>query len=110
MPRLPMREPEHIREDAARKLRKAQISGEFRAILGCLLDEVWTTPRLVELLISPEGKILARLEGEEYFATFLGKSVEDLLKYIRRVVKVAGLDGDEAGYLVAKVAEIKRLK
>jgi hypothetical protein len=38
---------------------------------------------------------------------FLGAS-QDLLKNIHGVAKVAELDGDEVGYLVAKVAEIKR--
>jgi hypothetical protein len=108
-PNSPIREPDRIRQDAARKLRKAEISGDFRAILGCLLNEAWTHPRLSEILISPEGFVLGRLEDDEYFARFLGTSA-DLLKHIHKVAKVAELDGDEAGYLVAKVAEVKRLK
>jgi hypothetical protein len=105
----PIREPDHIREDAVRKLRTAHIGGEFRAILGYLLDEEWTDPRLIEMLISPDGDLLARLEKEECFAGLFGKSA-DLLRCIHKVAKVVGLDGDEVGYLVAKVAEIKRLK
>ena len=102
-----IREPEQIRQDAARKLRSVQVSDHFQAILGCLLGEDWTTPRLVEMVMTPDGHVLGRCDGESSFKAFLGAS-EDLLKNIHGVAKVADLDGDEAGYLVAKVAEIKR--
>jgi hypothetical protein len=46
-------------------------------------------------------------DGEAVFNAFLGES-EDLLKNIHGVASVAELDGDEIGFLVAKVAEIKR--
>jgi len=108
--RIPIREPEHIRQDAACKVRNAPISDEFRAILGCLLDEAWTMPKLIEIIISPDDKILVRLEGDDFFAPFLGKSVDDLLRYIRSIAKSADLDGDEVGYLVAKVAETEWLR
>ena len=42
-----IREPDQIRRDAARKLRGVQVSDHFRAILGCLLGEDWTRPRLL---------------------------------------------------------------
>ncbi len=41
------------------------------------------------------------------FSTFVGAS-EDLLRNIHGVAPVAELDGDEVGYLLGKVAEIKR--
>ena len=47
-----IREPDQIRRDAARKLRSVQVSEHFQAILGCLLGEDWTTPRLVEMMIA----------------------------------------------------------
>lgn len=103
----PIREPDQIRHDAARKLRQVQISDHFQAILGCLLQEDWTTPRLVEMVITPDGHVLGRCDGESSFKAFLGAS-EDLIKNIHGVAPVAELDGDEIGYLVAKVAEIKR--
>jgi hypothetical protein len=74
----PIREPGQIRQDCARKLIAVKVSDHFQAILGCLLAEDWTTPRLIEMVITPDGHILGRC------------------------------DGDEVGYLVAKVAEIKR--
>lgn len=103
----PIREPDQIRQDCARKVRQVQVSDHFQAILGCLLDEDWTRPRLVEMVITPDGHLLGRCEGEASFKAFLGAS-EDLLRNIHGVASVAELDGDEVGYLVGKVAEIKR--
>ncbi|MGE3406428.1 MAG: hypothetical protein AB7I37_06395 [Pirellulales bacterium] len=104
---LPIRESDQIRQDCARKLRQVQISDHFQAILGCLLGEDWTTPLLVEMVITPDGHVLGRCDGESAFKAFLGAS-EDLIKNIHGVAPVAELDGDEIGFLVAKVAEIKR--
>lgn len=102
-----IREPDQIRRDCARKLRAVEVSEHFQAILGCLLGEDWTTPRLVEMVSTPDGHLLGRCDGEASFSAFLGAS-EDLLKNIHGVAPVAELDGDEVGYLLGKVAEIKR--
>jgi hypothetical protein len=102
-----IREPEDIRRDCARKLQAVQVSEHFQAILGCLLGEDWTTPRLVEMVITPDGHLLGRCDGEPAFRAFLGAS-EDLLRNIHGMASVAELDGDEIGYLVARIAEIKR--
>ena len=104
---IPIREPDQIRQDCARKLRAVKVSDHFQAILGCLLGEEWTTPRLIEMVITPDGHMLGRCDGEAAFKVFLGAS-EDLIKNIHGVAPVAELDGDEVGFLVAKVAEIKR--
>ncbi len=50
---LPIRDPDQIRQDCARKLRAVEVSDHFQAILGCLLGEDWTTPRLAEMVITP---------------------------------------------------------
>src|SRR3954469_12853963 len=105
-PERPMREPEDLRRGCAEKLRSVEVSPHFEAILGCLLGEDWTTPRLVEMQITPDGHVLGRGDGEASFRAFLGAS-EDLIRNIHGVAPVAGLDGDEVGFLVAKVAEIK---
>ena len=107
MSESPIREPDEIRRSCADKLRQVQVSDHFTAILGCLLGEAWTTPKLAEMVLSPDGVLLGRCDGQHGHATFLGAS-EDLLRNIRGVAEVAGLDGDEAGYLIGKVAEIKR--
>jgi hypothetical protein len=109
MPDPTIREPEQIRQDAARKLAQVEISDHFRAILGCLLQEDWTTPRLVEMFILTGGHMVGRCEGEVEVKASLG-AAEDLIRNIHGVAKVAGLDGDEVGYLVGKVAEVKRMK
>jgi len=106
---LPIRDPDQIRQDCARKLRAVQVSEHFQAILGCLLNEDWTTPRLVEMTVTHDGALLGRCDGQPGFSTFLGAS-EDLIRNIHGVAAVAELDGDEVGYLVAKVAETKRQK
>jgi hypothetical protein len=103
----PIREPDQICQDCARKLRAVQVSTHFQAILGCLLGEDWTTPRLVEMVITPDGQLIGRCDGDSSFKAFLGAS-EDLLKNIHGVAPVAELDGDEIGFLVGRVAEIKR--
>lgn len=107
MPDTPIREPDQIRRDCVRKLRAVEVSSHFQAILGCLLDEDWTTPRLVEMVMTPDGHLLGRCEGEASFRAFLG-AAEDLVRNIHGVAPVAELDGDEIGYLVAKVAETKK--
>ena len=103
----PIRETDQIRQDCARKLRAVKVSDHFQAILGCLIEEDWTTPKLIEMVITPDGHMLGRCEGETAFKVFLGAS-DDLIKNIHGVAPVAELDGDEVGFLVAKVAEIKR--
>ena len=50
-----IREPEEIRSACSRKLAEIEVSDHFRAILGCLLNEDWTTPRLVEMVVTPDG-------------------------------------------------------
>lgn len=102
-----MREPEDIRNDCAFKIRPVKVSNHFQAILGCLLGEDWTSPRLVEMVATSDGHLLGRCDGEADFKVFLGKT-DDLIRNIHGVAPVAELDGDEVGYLVAKVAEIKR--
>jgi hypothetical protein len=101
-----IREADEIRRDCARKLRAVQVSDHFQAILGCLVGEDWTTPRLIEMVITPDGHLLGRCDGEASFKAYLSAST-DLLRNIHGVAPVAELDGDEIGFLMAKVAEIK---
>ncbi|GAC1449379.1 MAG: hypothetical protein NVSMB9_33200 [Isosphaeraceae bacterium] len=103
----PIREPDEIRRDCSKKLRAVEVSPHFLAILGCLLGEDWTTPRLVEIVITPDGHMLGRCDGEVSFKGFLGAS-ENLIRNIHGVAPVAELDGDEIPFLVGKVAEFKR--
>lgn len=59
------------------------------------------------MVITPDGHVLGRCDGEPSFKSFLGAS-EDLIKNIHGIAPVAELDGDEIGILVAKVAATGR--
>jgi hypothetical protein len=102
-----MRDPSEIRESCARKIAQVQISDQFRAILGCLLEQDWTTPRLVQMVLSPDGHLLGRAEGQATEQVYLG-SGDDLSRNIQGLAQVAELDGDEVGFLVGAVSAIKR--
>ncbi len=104
-----IREPVQIRQDCARKLRSVETSEMFTAILGALLGEDWTTPKIEELRITPDRCLLARPAGEATFKVFLGAEA-DLIRNIHGLSAVAELDGDEIGYLLGKVAELKRIE
>ena len=65
-----IREPDQIRVDCARKLGAVKVSDHFQAILGRLLNEDWTTPRLVEMAVTPDGHLLGRCDGEASFTAF----------------------------------------
>lgn len=65
-----IREPEQIRADCARKLRTVETGGMFTAILGCLLGEDWSTPRIEEMRITPDRCPLPGVEGEAGFKAF----------------------------------------
>lgn len=58
-----IREPEEIRQSCAGKLAKVKTSGMFTALLGCLLNEDWTEPRILQLAITVDRCVLARAEG-----------------------------------------------
>ena len=105
----PLREPEQIRQGCARKLRSVETSDMFSAILGGLLGEDWSTPRIEELRITPDRCLLARVEGETTFKAFLGAEA-DLIRNVHGIAEVAGLDGDEVGYLLGRIAEVKGIK
>ncbi len=55
MPDQPAREPDQIRADCSRKLKPIETGGMFTAILGALLDEDWTTPKIEELVIRSDN-------------------------------------------------------
>jgi hypothetical protein len=109
MPDEPIREPDQIRRDCATKLRSVETGDMFTAILGCLLGEDWSTPRIEEMRVTPDRCLLARVEGEATFKAFLGAET-DLIRNVLGVAEVAGLDGDEVGYLLGRIAEIKGIK
>ena len=105
-PESAIREPEEIRLGCSRKLRRIESGPYFKAILACLLGEEWGDPHILELRLTADGGLLARLEGELCFKQFTGKE-SDLIRSVHRTGKAAHLDGDELGYLLAALAKIK---
>jgi hypothetical protein len=74
-PDPPIREPEQIRLDVSRKVRAVRVSDQFTAILACLVGErAWTNPALAELVLTSDGMLLGRCEGEPEFRAFLGNT------------------------------------
>ncbi len=63
-----LREPNHILNDCVRKLSQVQVSPHFQAILGCLLGEDWTSPRLIEVQITSDGHLIGRCDGQPTFS------------------------------------------
>ena len=80
----------------------------FTALLAAVLDEDWTTPKIEEPCITSDRCILARPAGELTHKLFIGAEA-DLIRNIHGIAEVAGLDGDELGYLLGKVAEARRI-
>jgi hypothetical protein len=105
----PLREPNQIRAECVRKLKPIETGIMFTAVLAALVDEEWTTPKIEELVITSDRCILARPTGEMTHRIFLGAEA-DLIRSIHGVAEVAGLDGDELGYLLGTVAEARRIE
>jgi len=53
--------------------------------------------------------LLARVEGKATFKGFLGAEA-DLIRNVHGIAEVAGLDGDEVGFLLGRIAGIKGMK
>jgi hypothetical protein len=76
-------------------------------VLGYFVREEWVMPAIVDLRLTSEGRLVARLEGEADFGIDLGER-KGLIRAIHSIARKAALDGDELGYLLAQVAKIKR--
>ena len=104
-----IREPEEIRQSLADKLRQIESDGQFSIALACFLSSQWTTPRIEELYLNSDRHLVVRFTGEAEMRVYGGTKL-DLISGIHAVAKEANLDGDELGYLLAKVAELRGLK
>jgi hypothetical protein len=102
-----IREPDQIRQDCAKKLLAVIRGPKLRAVLGYFLGEVLSIPSILDLRLTDDGRIVARLEGESDFRADLS-SRHKLILCLHKNGAQAGLDGDELGYLLAQVAKIKR--
>jgi hypothetical protein len=98
--------PEHLRRGCAQKLQFIETNIVFRAILASLLDENWTTPNIRELRFARNHCLVGRTLGEERFKAFRCAKA-GLIRNIHGIAAVAQLNGDELGYLLRKVAQLR---
>jgi hypothetical protein len=71
--------------EIVRKLHPASflnISGKMVAILGALLKQHWTNPRLVEICATSDGMVVGRTEDDYGMNEFFGRK-EDLDRNLR---------------------------
>ena len=92
----------NTREIVASKLRVVNVSPKFRAILGALVGEQWTTPSLSAIVETPDGCFLGMAEGDIGYNHFLG-STSDLDRNLGGVAEVAELTRDELNWLRSQV-------
>jgi hypothetical protein len=81
----------------------------FTAILADLLESDWTNRKFEELFITADRCILARPADEMAHKIFIGAD-SDLIRNSHGVAEVAGMDGDELGYMLGKTAEARRIE
>ncbi|AUB80316.1 hypothetical protein [Candidatus Thiodictyon syntrophicum] len=70
------------------------MSLQLAAILGFVLERQFTTPALAELVVTPDGHVLARPKGEPGPLAHIAAEA-DLRANLRRLGMAAGLDDAE---------------
>ena len=66
------------------------MSGRMAAIVACILGQHWTSPAIAELVVTSDGHLLARAEGDCGHNNYIG-TVVDLEDNWNRLLDVAGL-------------------
>lgn len=70
------------------------MSGKMAAIVGYILDERFSDPGIVELVVTSDGFVLAQAEGEVGANDMLGTEV-DLNRNLLDLIEAAGLTPEE---------------
>ena len=87
-------ETQQLLDRVAEKLhphRFPRMTDRFAAVLGAMLGQTWTEPALVELVITSDGFLLGRHEGEPTCKEFLGQ--ESWLKEnLAKLLDTPGVD------------------
>jgi hypothetical protein len=86
--------------------RRVRVSPKFCAMLACLLEDHWTEPAIAELVITSDGHLLARHEGDCGFNDFIGDS-GDLFRNLRGVSAAAGLTSEETEWLLQRAEGLR---
>ena len=72
------------------------MSLQMAAILGYVLERQFTTPALAEIVVTPDGHVLARPEGEPGPLAHIAAEA-DLRVNLSRLAMAAGLDARQSG-------------
>ena len=75
------------------------MSGKMRAIVGYFLDEQYTEPRIVEMSVTFDNFVFARIDGDCGYNEFIG-SYRDLERNWIDLISIEGLGltTDEVAY------------
>jgi len=107
-------ENQHLLGRVAEKLhphRFPRMSAKFAAVLGAMLGQKWAEPALVELVITSDGFLLGRHEGEPACNEFLGP--ESWLKEnLAKLLDTPGVDltEEEKEFVWAAYGRIRRTR
>jgi hypothetical protein len=74
--------------------RFTSMSGKMAAIVGYILNQIWTSPAIIELMVTSDGHLLATHEGDCGCNDYLGFA-SDLEANWERLLDAAGLTRDE---------------
>ena len=90
---------EHIKQ-ALSPARFPGMSLKFRAILGFMIGEKWTTPTISQLMVTSDGILMARVNGDIGFNDIMG-DIKDFRRNWNTLVHYpgTGLTGEEISYL-----------
>ena len=67
------------------------MSGKMAAIVGYLLDDAYTNPAIVEMCVTSDQMVLARLDGDVGCNQFIG-SYADLFRNWRTLITTPGVN------------------
>ena len=70
------------------------MSGKMAAIVAYILNQNWTSPAIAELVVTSDGHLLARNEGDCGFNNYIGIAT-DLEANWKRLLTAAGLTDAE---------------
>jgi hypothetical protein len=90
--------------ELAKKLHPGRFPGmssKMAAIVGCILGQKWTSPAIEELVVTSDGIVLGRIEGDCGCNEWIG-SYSDLRRNWESLLDAAGLT--DAEKLQAQVA------
>jgi len=70
------------------------MSDKMTAIVAHILDQTWTNPAIAQMVITSDGHLLARHEGDCGFNNYIGRAL-DLEGNWKRLLSAAGLTAVE---------------